>query len=489
MSAIRGFMMRHRVSLQDLSIIAAVMLVAGFLCFEIDVFTQEGLPPPEQRLELDEVLLLGALLAVSMLVFSIRRHLEQKRETTRRVAAEQHVRTMAFQDGLTGLDNRRRFEEALAVVIATPPAAGSTHAVLMLDLNGFKNINDVHGHGVGDEVLIIVAQRLLGIVAPGDTVARLGGDEFIMLARHLAGSEAAANVARHIIEALEEPIVSGKVTSRISAGIGITLIPDDANTKHEIMRKADVALYRAKAERRGAFRFFEESMDLQVRERASIEAELRVAIAAHQMTPKYHAEVDLRSGATVGFEAELHWSNPTLAAIAPERLLSIAEDCGLIHELSDCLMDQACNAAAAWASALPLSIAIVPSLLRDRQLHVRILSILATSGLNPSRLVLAVAESALVQNLEGAKLALAGLRDIGVKVSLDKFGTGYSSLYHLRNFGLDKIKIDRSFIESMHSTESSAQIVNALVGLGVGLGLAVTADGIDSNAVELAHVA
>ncbi|CAN5678392.1 hypothetical protein BH09PSE5_BH09PSE5_47970 [soil metagenome] len=476
MNSVKSFVTRHRVSLRDLSIILIIMMVAAFLAIEFDFYLQEGLTPQQQKLELDEALTLGALLAVSMLVFSMRRYIEQRREAARRLTAEQQVRRLAFQDVLTGLDNRRRLEEAIDVMLLTPPAADMTHALFMLDLNGFKKINDVHGHGAGDQVLISVAQRLVASIPPGNLVARLGGDEFVVLARHLSGSEAAANIARRIIQVIEEPIVLGSIQGAVSAGIGIALVPADAETRSELLRKADVALYRAKAERRGAFRFFEESMDRQVQERDSIEKVLRTAIRDDRLVVEYRPEIDLRTGAVVSYEAIARWTHPVLGDIANERLIAIAEDCGLIHEMSQQLMRRACAEALSWPSGVSLSIPISSGLLRNPSLHVGIAATIRESGLHPSRVELAIAESALVLNLEGAKLALSGLRQMGVKITADKFGTGSSSLFHLRSFGLDKIKIDRSFIESMHSQESSAQIVQALIGLGHGLGLTVTAD-------------
>jgi diguanylate cyclase (GGDEF)-like protein len=201
-SGIRHFMSRHRRSIKDLSLIALIMLVAAFYAWQVDIFANEAnAPPKEQTIEVDELLLLGGLLMLALLVFAIRRYLEQKRETGRRVAAETLARELAFQDGLTGLPNRRQFDDALKTALASPPRGGAVHAVLLLDLNGFKQINDVHGHAIGDEVLIVVAQRLLSAVRGGDLLSRFGGDEFAILAHHLVGPEAATNVALRVIQA------------------------------------------------------------------------------------------------------------------------------------------------------------------------------------------------------------------------------------------------------------------------------------------------
>jgi diguanylate cyclase (GGDEF)-like protein len=473
-------LLRHRVRMQDLSVLIGVLLVATYMAFEFDVYGHEQSETVhEETIELNEALTLGGLLAIGLLVFSIRRYAEQRRETRRRIAAEQQARELAFQDPLTGLANRRWFDDALRAASAAPPRAGAAHAVLLFDLNGFKQVNDVYGHGIGDEVLIIVAQRLSSAVRPGDLVARVGGDEFVILAQHLMGAEAATTIARRALQQLDAPIMTGSTTHRIGAGVGIALLPGDAQTPEEAMRKADVALYRAKAERRSALRFFEEEMDRQVHERAAMERDLRAALADDAIQPFYQPSADLRTQRVVGFEAVPRWIHPVHGEIPPERFIPIAEDVGLIHELAERLLRSACAAAMQWPADVTLSFDILPSQLEDRELKTRITRILAASGLPPARLEIEITESALVRDLEAAQRALGALREAGVRIALDNFGTGYSSLYHLRNFKLDKIKIDRSFITSLGSAQESTDIVHALIGLGRGLGLTVTAEGIE----------
>lgn len=471
--------MRHRVSIRDFSILLAVLLVATFFAFEVDIYeNEETVSRRELTLELDEVLSLGGLLCLGLLILTIRRYREQKRETVRRMAAERHARELAFCDPLTGLANRRRFDDALKAALAAPPGAESVHALFVLDLNGFKQVNDVHGHGVGDELLGIVAQRLASAIREGDLVARLGGDEFAILAHHLIGAEAAANIALRVLQALEEPISTKDNLHRVGAGIGITLLPGDALTPQEALRKADVALYRAKAERRSALRFFEKEMDRLVRERDELERELRAAVADNTICPIYQPLVHLQTRKVVGFEVIPRWQHPSFGQVSPERFLSVAEDTGLIHELSAQLLRKACQTAAGWPEEVTLAFDIFPSQLKDCLLKTRILSILEESGIAPERLEIEITESALVRDLEAAQEVLGSLRAAGVRIALDNFGTGYSSLYHLRNFKLDKIKIDRGFIQSLGEQQDSAEIVRALVGLGHGLGLTVTAEGV-----------
>ena len=476
-----GFIVRHRVKLLDLSFIALALLVATDFVHEVDVFVAEGAEPVANTIEADEWALLGALLSFCMLIFAWRRLREQKRETQRRIAAEKMARELAMQDPLTGLPNRRQLQESLLAAATTPTRAHGVHALIMLDLNGFKQINDVYGHPAGDEALILVGQRLMKSVRQGDLVARLGGDEFAILAEHLAGAEAATGIAMRIAAELADPISAAQSTHYVETGIGICLFPFPGADAEEIMRRADVALYKAKADGSTTTRFFNEEMDRFVREREYMERELRQAVANGTIFPEFQPLVDLATKQIVGFEALARWHHPELGEIPPERFIPIAEDCSLIGTLSDQLLRRACHAAKDWPPEVTLAFNISPLQLKDRTLGLRILSILGEAGLSPGRLELEITESALVRDLTAAQETLGALRETGIRIALDDFGTGYSSLYHLRNFKLDKIKIDRSFVGGMASERESAEIVTALIGLGQGLGFTVTAEGIEQN--------
>jgi diguanylate cyclase (GGDEF)-like protein len=467
---------RHRFTLIDVSMIALMLLSIGFFAWQIDVFPEQTSRSRELMLELDEVL---GLIALGFGLFSWSRLRAQRRETGRRIAAEAEARALAFQDPLTGLPNRRQFDQAVRAALAQPPRAGGAHAVLLLDLNGFKKINDLHGHPVGDEALIQVASRLRSAVREGDLVARLGGDEFAVLAHHVSGPEAASGAALRIIDSLAAPVEAGGTTHRMGCGVGIALTPQDGTEIEALLRKADVALYRAKVEDGSTLRFFEPEMDHRLRERDGMERALRGAIGSPALRPHYQPLVDLKTGKVQGFEALARWTDPQFGEVEPARFIPIADDSGLIGPLTDWLLRQACTDALAWPAEIGLSFNISPVQLKDRTLGLRLLSILAETGLPPQRLEVEVTESALVRDLEAAQEILGAIRAAGVKIALDDFGTGYSSLYHLRNFKLDKIKIDRSFVEAMAHDSDSAAIVKALIGLGEGLSLAVTAEGVE----------
>ncbi|KAB2872633.1 MAG: diguanylate cyclase [Bauldia sp.] len=328
-AGLRSLINRYRVGLQDLSLVLAAMLVAAFVAFEFDIFADEGSASPrQQRIDLDEVLLLAGLLAVGLLGFAARRYFEQRREMRRRIAAERRARELAYKDPLTGVANRRQFDEALSAAAAALPRAGAVHAVMLLDLNGFKRVNDNYGHGVGDEALIIVAQRLLAAVRDGDLVARFGGDEFAIIALHLMGAQAAANIALRAIHALDEPVVVGDVAHQLGAGIGVALLPRDARTPGEALRMADVALYRAKVVRRSAMRFYEEDMDRLVHEREMMEQALRAALASGDIRPVFKPSVDLRTKAIVGMEAVPQWIHATARRNPARALPADRRRCG-----------------------------------------------------------------------------------------------------------------------------------------------------------------
>jgi len=474
-AVLRSFWLQHKLSIIDLGVLTGIMGVATYVAFAVDIFANEpGVPEKTLTLELDEIMLLGAVLLAGLLIFAVRRYVAQKRETARRISAEHRARELAYQDPLTGLANRRQFGEALDVALKSPASSEAMHALLLCDLNGFKQVNDIYGHGVGDEVLIVVAQRLMQAVRDTDLVARLGGDEFAVLAQHLMGPEAAAALAQRIIGALEMPIVTGNTRHTVGAGIGIATI--EGGDSAEILRRADLALYRAKAERRSAFRFFAEDMDRLAHERDALERDLRAAMAEGAITTVFEPTVDLATGRIVAFEAMPRWVDIAGAEVPALRFLAVAEDTGLIHMLGERMLVAACEAARDWPQDVRLSLDLYPGQLSDAQLSTRILGIVREAGFDPHRLEVEIAESLLVQNPPMLRSTFDALRGAGVRIALDHFGTGYSTLYHLREFAVDRVKIDRSFVA--HAGETNDKLLSALAGLGRGLGLEVVADGV-----------
>lgn len=479
--AMGPFMVRHKFRFIDFMLVvagAALVLYAG-LTFDIFANSPHHTPAAD-TLEFDELLAVLVILFCG-LVWAIHRLLRERKWMAERAAVEKEIRILAFHDPLTDLPNRRQFDDALKTAAASPPSAGTSHGILLLDLNGFKKINDIFGHGAGDEVLIHVAARLSRAVREGDMVARIGGDEFVILAPHLPSAETATGLALRIIEGLQSRIITSAGDHTVGAAIGIALSPQDGSSPAELMRKADIALYRAKEQGVSAMRFFEEEMDARVKERDRLERELRRAIEEDQIRNLYQPLIDLKSGRVRAFESLTRWVHPELGDIAPERFFSIAEDSGLIGLLTDKLLAQACQDACQWPQDIELAFNISPRLLYDDGFPERLLQTLRAASFSPVRLEIEIVESALVRDLGAVQKILGKLQEAGVRIALNGFGTGYSNLYHLRNFKLDRIKIDRRFVEVMEKDHESDAIVRALVGLGSGLGLEVTAEGIKNE--------
>ncbi len=350
----------------------------------------------------------------------------------------------------------------------------------MLDLNAFKKINDVFGHPAGDEVLVHVAARLSRAMRVGDLISRFGGDEFAILSTQISGPDAATGLTLRIIEELHRPIMLGGREHRVGAAIGVALTPQDGTNPAELLRKADIALYRAKGKGRSATRFFEPDMDAYIQERDRLEQAFGLALRRGEIQPRYQPVFDLRSGLLSEFEVTPHWSDAEFGTVDPVRFIQIADDGGLAAELTDALLGRALDDAAAWPVHVQLAIRVSPSLLHDPAFDLRVVAHLGRSGFSPKRLDLEIAESAIVRDLEAAQAVLGRLRQAGVRITLSDFGTGYSSLYHLRNFKFDGVKIDRGLVGKIGTDLESEAVVRALIGLGLGLGLDVAAEGVDT---------
>ncbi|RRA49374.1 bifunctional diguanylate cyclase/phosphodiesterase [Acidipila sp. EB88] len=466
---------------RNFTLVAAATFVALYIGRNYDIFRRtDNWLVRSTSLEVDELFGVIAVLVVG-LTWAIQRLLRDKLEAGLRQAAEREIRSLAYQDTLTGLSNRRQFEDALKMAGETAPRLGACHALFLLDLNSFKHVNDTAGHAAGDQLLIQVAARFSAALREGDLLARLGGDEFGVLGTHLNGPEAATSLGLRLIEQLEQPIRVNGRDHKVGVSIGIALCPLNGVSAEHLLRRADIALYRAKEEGRSTLCFFEAEMDARIRERDILEQELRVAVATHAIRPIYQPLVDLATGRIRAFEALARWTSPTLGPIEPGRFIPIAEAVDLIGPLTESLLRCACMDALGWPEDVRLAFNLSPTILNDERVVGRILGILAAAGFPPSRLELEITESALVRNMASAQKILGALRQSGMRIALDDFGTGYSSLYHLRNFKVDTIKIDRSFIEWLVSDRDSKEIVQALIGLGAGLGLEVTAEGVESE--------
>jgi diguanylate cyclase (GGDEF)-like protein/PAS domain S-box-containing protein len=401
-------------------------------------------------------------------------------------ASEAQLEFLAHHDPLTRLPNRLMLISRLDHAIEVSRRANTHLALLMLDLDRFKNVNDSFGHLAGDELLQQVAQRLTGRLRGVDTVTRLGGDEFTVLLQNMTQTDDAARVAQDIIKTLEAPWrLSNQVEVRLSASIGISLYPDHASNAHELLQHADAALYQAKAAGRGCARYFSESLTLAARDRFNLEARLREAIPRNELSVHYQPKIDIASGRTIGAEALVRWQDPAEGLILPARFISIAEETGLISIIGEWMMNEACLQGKRWLDAglPPLSMAIN---LSAHQLHhsdiVETLSaVLARTDFPPQLLELELTESILMQREAEIIETLNALRTMGISLAIDDFGTGYSSLAYLKSFPLDILKIDKSFVHDIETDQDDRAITATIIGIAHTLGLQVVAEGVETE--------
>jgi diguanylate cyclase (GGDEF)-like protein len=387
---------------------------------------------------------------------------------------------LALHDPLTGLPNRRFFSEKLQEVLSqcTPDRRA---AVLMLDLNHFKALNDVYGHAAGDKALIAFAERISKLAPARAVIARVGGDEFAVVQPAIASLEDITAFTHRIIASMTDRIMIEDTWVALDAGIGIAVAPDNGTEPDRVMRRADLALYRAKAEGGSRIRFFETDMDRFVERRARLDRELRAALERGEIEVHYQPLLQLDTGKIIGFEALARWTSPSYGPVGPAEFIAIAEECGLINELGDKLLRIACRDATRWPETMTLSFNISPLQQRNVSLGLRVLSILSETGLNPRRLELEITESALVKDAGLAQKIVDELRAAGVRIALDDFGTGYATMSQLMALRFDKIKIDHNFISRLGMDPQSEVIVRATVGLARGLGLAATAEGVEQK--------
>jgi diguanylate cyclase (GGDEF)-like protein len=401
-------------------------------------------------------------------------------DITEKRQAELKIEHMAHHDALTDLANRAllntRLEQALG-----EPGDGRMVAVHHIDLDRFKAVNDTFGHHAGDKLLKIVASRLRPLVRASDTIARMGGDEFVIVQAPVADPADAVSLAQRVIIAVGEPFdIDGHLTA-VGASIGIAVSPGDGSTPEELLRNADLALYRAKDDGRGTFHFFEPAMGEQMQSRRILEQDLRKALPSGEFELYYQPVVNLRTATVSGFEALIRWNHPQRGLISPAAFIPLAEETGFIVPMGEWVIRQACMTAARWPEHLHVAVNISASQFRSAGLMQIIVGALAASRLKATRLEIEITETVLLQDKEATLGILHQLRALGVRIAMDDFGTGYSSLTYLQSFPFDKIKIDRSFVKDITENAGSLNIVRAVAALANGMGMTATAEGVETT--------
>lgn len=402
-------------------------------------------------------------------------------DITERRRGEQQVVYLARHDLLTGLPNRAQLCEALDSRLPCT-GRGEELAVLCLDLDRFKAVNDTLGHAAGDALLRQVAERLRHHTRDTDTVARLGGDEFAVLQVGTAQPAGATVLARRLIAALAEPFDLDGQQVHIGTSVGVAVAPFDGDTPEQLLKCADLALYRAKAAGRGVLRYFEPEMDERMRMRRQLETDLRGAIERGEFELAYQARVGAADQVVVGVEALVRWNHPVRGRVSPADFIPLAEDTGLVIPIGRWVLQQACRTAMAWPAAVRIAVNVSPVQFKGRTLLRDVLDALAASGLPPQRLELEITEAVLLDDTDTALATLHALRERGIRVAMDDFGTGYSSLSYLRRFPFDKLKIDRSFVKDTTQAGHALAIVGAICTLGRSLGMDTTAEGVETVA-------
>ncbi len=430
--------------------------------------------------------LIGALLRHNYLLAQAREEVEQQNRVLEvrdheLLSKNARIFFMAHHDVLTGLPNRLLFHEQLDEALGRRQRQGDGVALLCLDLDHFKQVNDVLGHPAGDALLKEMAVRLRGCVREGDAIARLGGDEFAVLQCGARQPEAASELARRIVEALSAPYDLGSDRAVVGASVGIALATADLLSADVLLRSADMALYRAKANGRGTFCFFENAMSEQVQTRRAFELDLREALARGEFEVFYQPLFNLRTQYVCGFEALLRWRHPERGLVSPTAFIPLAEELGIIIPIGEWVVAQACMDAATWPEHVTVAVNLSPVQFRSPGLVGAVRRALVSSGLPARRLELEITESALLQDSEAVLATLHQLRATGLRTALDDFGTGYSSLSYLRSFPFDKLKIDQSFVREMAYRPDCLAIVISVLGLARELGMATTAEGVETE--------
>jgi diguanylate cyclase (GGDEF)-like protein len=433
----------------------------------------------------DRMLSVALLLNIALVLFGWRRYRDLAAEVVERAAAEERANVLASRDPLTGFHNRRSLAEVGSQMLAKASRRQKSLAMLMLDLDHFKNVNDVHGHAVGDALLRAVATEVTKLMPPNALTARLGGDEFACaFLFDTANPDTVDRVAEAIVARLSQPFDANGTFAHVSVSAGIAHSAIDCDTIDSLMRRADIAMYAAKHQGRNRYSWFDASMERELQARSELETSMRKAIPAGEFEPYFEQQIDLTTGRLQGFEVLARWHHPTLGVVMPDQFIPIAEETGMIADLSFAVMRKAFDESKTWDPSLSISVNISPTQLRDPWLAQKIVKLLVETGFPANRLEIEITETSLFENLALAQSIVGSLKNQGIKLALDDFGTGYSSLAHLRALPFDRIKIDKSFVLSLTDNPESAAIVNAIARLGDNLSMPVTAEGIEDAAIE-----
>jgi diguanylate cyclase (GGDEF)-like protein len=436
----------------------------------------------------DMLLTNAVLLNIALLIFGWRRYSDLQREVAERRKAEAWAQELAAVDPLTGCLNRRSGVPAIDALLVEAAATQRDVAVLMVDLDNFKQINDLNGHAMGDCVLTETARRIASLLPAEGVLARIGGDEFVCaLPYEPVARERIDRFAAELVEAVSQPIEERDALLEATVSIGIATSGDGTAASlpvdgDALIHRADIAMYHAKKRGRNRFYWFEAQMESELRYRAELESGIRRGIPAGEFVPYYEQQIDLETGELVGFEMLARWNSPQFGLVSPEIFIPIAEELDVIGEMSEGLIRQALKDAGDWDHKLTLSVNISPVQLRDPWFAQKLLRMLFEAEFQPGRFEIEITESCLHENLGAVRTIITTLKNAGVRISLDDFGTGYSSLSQLRSLPFDRLKIDRSFVNEI-SDGAPSELVQAIVSLGRGLSLPVTAEGVETAAI------